>query len=290
VSGDWTEAATSPVGPSDAQSGSHPDGDGNTAPSAHHVITSSPHHPRPRIGRAIGRGLAGAYEYLGTVLVASMLWIGLAAILGTGGAGLVSLALEGRGVLLLSLLGGIAAAGIGTGPLTLALFDHVRRLLIHEDPRWWELLAALPSLWRRGLALSGLQVAVTLVLAVDTLFFMSQSSTLLRLVGIGCLYPLLFWCGAALLQWPLAADRTGDSVRVIVKKSLLLFLDNLGFMMVMAVMVIVLTVICLITRFGLVLAWAGTLAFILTAGLRELLPKYDLLPPERGTVGDGISE
>jgi hypothetical protein len=237
---------------------------------------------RPRVDRALGRGLRGAYDSMGTVLIASALWISLAALLGAGGSGLLWLATESRspGRLLLAMLGGVAAAGVGTGPLTAALFHHTRRLLGHEDPRWWELLTAVPRLWRRGLALAGLQVTVTLVLVVDAVYFLGQSSMLLRVVGVIFLYPLLFWCGAALLQWPLAAERPDDPVSLVVKKSLLLLLDNLGFMTVAAAALGALTALCFLTRIGLTLAWAGTMVFLQTAALRELLPKYGLLAPE----------
>ncbi len=240
---------------------------------------------RPRVFRALGVGLRAAYDYMGTVLIASALWFGLAALLGAGGSGLLGLAAGKRspGALLLAGLGGAAAAGIGTGPLTAALFHHVRRLLIHDDPRWWELLSAVPRLWRRGLDLAALQVLVLIVLAVDAFYFLGQSSLLLRVVGVAFLYPLLFWCGAALLQWPLAAERPGDPVTLIVKKSLLLLLDNLGYLVAVTTAVLALSALCFATRIGLTLAWAGVLAFVQTAALRELLPKYGLLAPESST-------
>lgn len=238
--------------------------------------------PRPRVGRALRRGLQGIYEYLGTVLMASMLWAALAVLLGTGGSGLLWLVVGSRtpGGALLALVGGCVAAGIGTGPFTAALFHHIRRLLAHDDPRWWELPASAALLWRRGLALAGMQVGVALVLAVDAFFFLRQPGALLRFLGILFIYPFLIWASAALLQWPLAAERPGETVPAVVKKSLLLLLDNLGYVAVIAVMVAALTALCLATRIGLTLAWAGMLAFVQTAALRELLPKYGLLPRE----------
>jgi hypothetical protein len=115
---------------------------------------------------------------------------------------------------------------------------------------------------------------------VDAVYFLGQTSLAMRVVGVAFLYPLLFWCGAALLQWPLAAERPGDPVPLIVKKSLLLLLDNLGYMALASTAVLALTALCFATRVGLTLAWAGLLAFLQTAALRELLPKYGLLPSD----------
>ena len=49
---------------------------------------------------------------MGTVLIGSLLWISLAALLGAGGTGLVALLVRGRGfgMALLEALTGIAAA------------------------------------------------------------------------------------------------------------------------------------------------------------------------------------
>src|SRR4051794_34733925 len=82
---------------------------------------------KPRLLRALRSGLRAAYDYLGTVLVASAVWIAAAVVLGTGGSELMALAAQRhRAALpLLSAIGGVVAAGIGTGPLTVALFEHV---------------------------------------------------------------------------------------------------------------------------------------------------------------------
>jgi hypothetical protein len=244
----------------------------------------------PRIGPALLQGWRTAYDCLGLVLVVSALWIALATLLGAGGSGLVLLCLRGPGLapVLLASLAGIAMAGIGTGPLTAALFDHTRRVMSNEDPDWWELWSRLPLLWQRGLALAGMQVTVSLVLGMDACFFLSQAPLLLRLVGMLFVYPLLFWWGASLLQWPLAAERPIDSLRTIIKKSFLLLLDNLGFLSALAVALLLWTVVCGVTRIGLVLAWVGVGAFLQTAAFRHLLPKYGLASPS--TVDGSIEE
>jgi uncharacterized membrane protein YesL len=246
--------------------------------------TPNTEHQTPRLGRALKQGLRGAYDYMGTVLVASALWVGLAALLGAGGTGLFGLVVRSRsaGVALLALLGGLGAGLIGTGPVTAALFEHTRRLLAHEDPDWWELPVAVARLWRRGLALAGLQVTVSLVLAVDALFFLRQEAALLRGIGLAFIYPILIWWSASLLQWPLAAELSAEPLRQVVKKSFLLLLDNLSYVSALTLLVLALTALCLawpIGWIGLTLAWAGTLAFVQTAALRELLPQYGLLPP-----------
>jgi uncharacterized membrane protein YesL len=235
---------------------------------------------RPRITRALAVGLHAAYDHLGIVLLGSLLWFGLAGLLFLGGAGLVSLAVSQQtaGAVLLSMLGGLVAAGIGTGPLTAALIDHARRSITHDEPYWWELLTNVPRLWRRGLALACLHGAVTLVLLVDAAYFLAQEKALWRPVGMLFLYPLLFWWASALLQWPLAVARTEESLWQIVKKSALLLLDNLGYMTVLASVIALITVVCLVTQIGFIFFWAGAIAFLQTTALRELLPKYALLP------------
>jgi hypothetical protein len=239
---------------------------------------------RPRLGRALKQGLLAAYDYMGTVLVASVLWLALAALLGAGGTGLVGLVVQSRsaGAALVGLLGGLGAAMIGTGPMTAALFEHARRLIAKEHPDWWDLPKGVARLWRRGLALAGMQTVVSLVLAVDALFFLRQQAALMRGIGLAFFYPMLIWLGASLLQWPLAAELSTAPLSLVVKKSLLLLLDNLGYAIALTFLVLALTMLCFAWPLGwiaLALGWAGTLAFLQTAALRELLPKYGLLPP-----------
>jgi hypothetical protein len=239
---------------------------------------------KPRLTRALRGGLRSSYDYFGTVLVASLGWMAIAVLLGTGGSGLMALALEGHRTAgpLFAALGGVVAAGIGTGPLTGALFHHVRRLSVHDEPDWCEVASAVGTVWRRGLALAALQVGASLVMLVDGTFFLAQRSPLLRLCGAAFIYPLLFWWGACLLQWPLAVERADDSLWLVVKKSFLLFLDNLTYMCLFGASVLLVTLLCLWTRVGqfiLTLVGVGTLAFLQTAVFRELLPKYGLLTP-----------
>lgn len=233
----------------------------------------------PRVLRALALGFRAAYDHLGFVLLSSLLWFGLASLLALGGAGLVSLAVPGRsvGALMLASLGGAVSVAIGTGPVTAAIAWHARRIVTHDDPRWWELLTAIPRLWRRGLSLALVQALVTLVLIVDAGYFLAQEKPLWRPVGMLFLYPLLFWWAGGLLQWPLAVERPEESLWQVIKKSALLLLDNLGYMTVVAVVVALLTALCVVSQFGFVVAWAGLLAFLQTAALRELLPKYGLL-------------
>jgi uncharacterized membrane protein YesL len=266
-----------------AEAGSAP-GEGSRVPEAGEEAI------RPRVSRALMLGLRGAYDYMGTVVVASIVWIGLALLLGVGGSSLIwqTVRHRGAGSIMLSLLGGLAAAGIGTGPLTAALFEHARRLMSHDDPDWRDLPVSVARLWQRGLGLAGLQVIVSLILLVDALFFLWQRAAPLHWLGAAFIYPILFWWSAALLQWPLAVERPAEPLLQVVKKSFLLILDNLGYAATLAAVVLLLTAFCLawpIGWIGLTLAWAGILAFIQTAALRELLPKYGLLaapasPPE----------
>src|SRR5262249_32920376 len=149
-----------------------------------------------------------------------------------------------------------------------------------DYPAWWELGSSLARLWQRGLALAGLQVSVGLVLAVDALYFLGQRSLLARVGGFLCLYPFLFLTGGSVMQWPLAVWRQEDSIRSVVKKSFLLLLDNLSYLFFFGLILAVAGYLCWRTMIGLVLLWAGMAAFLQTAALRELLPKYSLLPVE----------
>ena len=82
-----------------------------------------------------------------------------------------------------------------------------------------------------------------------------------------------------LYQWPLLVEQEIPTRR-IVRKSALLALDNAPFTLALFALAGVLTAALWFSVVGAVLLWAGVLAMLTTQATRELLRKYDVLPPD----------
>jgi hypothetical protein len=268
----------------------------------------------PRFWRAVRRAVREAYDALGTVLALSSLMAAAAFLVVPGTAASV-LALRGpRGLALAHALwrGEAAPAGprmagetrvlwfafvvaviVGwtlLGPLLAGIYRYVRLIVAREDPAPADLFREARRLARSGMALAAAQAVVGQILLVDLLFFVSLPVPVLRWVGMLFFYPLLFWGLMIQYQWPLLAEiveerspsvsRPLTAVLTAVKKSALLALDNLAFSLGLWVCGLLWTLVCGVTAIGAVLLWAGSLAFLHTVALRELLRKYGILLPE----------
>ena len=99
------------------------------------------------------------------------------------------------------------------------------------------------------------------------------------ILGAAQCYLALFWLAMILYQWPLLAEQSIPT-RQIIRKSALLVLDNAPFTLGVLALVAVLTVALWFSVVGAVLLWAGVLAMLTTQATRELLRKYDVLPPD----------
>jgi hypothetical protein len=257
----------------------------------------------------VRRGAREAYDYLGTVLAVSAV-IAVAAVLVGPATAAGVLALQGaRGAALARALWHGEAAAVGPaqpgderalwvafvlaaivgwtllGPLLAGVYRLVRSIVGREDPALTDLFREARRHALPGLALAASQVIVGQVLLVDMLFFLSLPAPMFRWLGLLFFYPLIFWGLTVQYQWPLLAE-VGETERPVraaltaVKKSALLVLDNLLFSLGLGVCGLLFTLICGLTAVGAVLLWAGSLAFLYTVALRELLRKYGLLPPE----------
>jgi hypothetical protein len=242
------------------------------------------------VARTLFRGIREAYDFLGSVLAMSALVAVVALPLGSGVFALVLWFQERSGVSAArspgaAILLALVIVGALTGPLLAGCYGLARQIVGREDPGLGELFREARLRWRSGMALGALQTGVALVLLADAVFFASLRIAGLRWLSVVFIYAMLFWGLMGVYQWPLLVDdRAGGGspprLRAVVRKSALLVLDNFALSLVLGLVGLLFTIVCVATGAGLVLLWAGTLAFLQTTALRELWRKYGILPPE----------
>ncbi len=97
-------------------------------------------------------------------------------------------------------------------------------------------------------------------------------------------YLLVFWLLMMQYQWPLLvvqeAEPKPPRAGAAIRKSALLALDNLGFTMGIATVCLVISVLLWVTLVAAALLWLGAMAMLQTQATRELLRRYDVLPPD----------
>jgi uncharacterized membrane protein YesL len=251
-------------------------------PEAPGEAPAEPVRKRAAVGLALRLGLRDTYDYLGSVLLMSALFtvVASSALLG-GQAVAAPLFRNLPGVLPVGLIlaAAFAAFSLVGGPVLAGIFRFARNAASREEPDLFNLAWGFRSAFRRSVLLALIQVFGLGVLVVNGYFYLVQRNPVLMVAGATFAYAALFWLAMVQYQWPLLVEQEIPTRR-IVTKSALLVLDNLGFTALLLLAMTVFTAGLAISVVGFVLLSAGASAMILTQATRELLRKYDVLPPD----------
>lgn len=283
--GEILRAAPEPQGAVEPGAGSGEGGESDAPRSGAPRSTTekAPSAPgRARLSIGLRLGLRDTYDYLGAVLLISVGWsavFGIAVIGGHAAARAPAGGLPGALPSLLGVFGAFAAAVLVGGPLAAGAFRFARNAAARQEPDLFDLAWGFREAPARSIRLAALHGAVGVILAGDSLFFITQKSPAAVVLGALLGYAALFWGLMMLYAWPLLVEQE-TGVRAIVRKSALLVLDNLGYTVGVGLIMLALTGALWISVVGGVVLWAGATAMLLTQATRELLRKYHVLPPD----------
>jgi len=240
--------------------------------------------PRASFALALRLGLRDTYDHMGAVLVLSVGWSVVACLVLAGAQSLAARlagALPGALPLLAAGAAVIVGCSLAGGPALAGLFRFCLNGATRQEPEILDVAWGFRNALGRSIRLALAQSGVAAVLAANAAFYLYLAGSIPGVIvaGLLFLYALLFWSCALLYQWPLLVEEE-IPVRALVKKSLLLVLDNPGFTLLLALTLAALTLLLWATAVGGVLVWAGAAAFLQTQATRELLRRYGLLPPD----------
>ena len=231
---------------------------------------------------ALRLGLRDTYDYLGAVLLISILYsvaVTLAAMGGQAVAAALFQALPAQLRFLLTVFCMVLGAVLAGGPLAAGIFRFARNAANRQEPELFDLRWGFRRELRRSLMLGAIQAFGGLVLAGNAFFYITLRQPVAIVLGALFLYGLAFWGLMLLYQWALLAEGE-PRLRGILRKSALLALDNFGYSLFFGAVRLVFTVVSWGTMIVGALLWAGASAMITTQATRELLRRYDILPPD----------
>jgi hypothetical protein len=238
--------------------------------------------------RALRMGFRDAYDHIGYVVLVSLASFAVSA--GVSSLAMVPFAsLLWRLPLFVAGLPAILAAYL----CAVGAYYYVHKAVSHEHP-------ALSDTWlgiRRSLGpaikLFVVDLGITAMLVGDSVFFalMIRRGPIMVVPAVLCFYLTIAWLMMAMYHLPLfmAQERmeSGQGPLVILKKSLLLVVDNPGFTVGIFIVIIAITLVCAIPLFiGIAVLHLGVTAFVLAHALRELFIRYDIVEDEPEIVND----
>ena len=239
---------------------------------------SPPRRPA-RLALGLRLGFRDTYDYLGSLLLLSLVWtvlIGTIAVVGQSVVISLTGSLPRPLAALLGFVAALAGVVLTAAPLTAGLFRYARNAAARQEPELFDLAWGFRCALRSSLGLGALQALGTVVLAGNCYFYLAQRHPVAVVIGAVFAYVLAFWLLACCYQWPLLVEQELTPLRAV-KKSALLALDNFPFTLGLALVITLLSLLLWATVLGGVMLWPGLIAMLLTQATRELLRKYGVL-------------
>ena len=207
-----------------------------------------------------------AWDNMGRVLLVNFVFILLAAV-----PVFVPRALAGVPVLgMVTMLAGFLLLFVYSGGVSAYFRDLVR----YESPELKDIWGHIRENWKISLLL-GVLVCFFYFMCLTGFRFYSALGNVLGLVGLAFLFWVFLLVTIALVFFYPAMNNLDRDFRKIVKKSFILFFDNTGCAVVLALMILVNSVISV--ALALLLPGIGGILILQESAMKILLMKYDYL-------------
>lgn len=186
-------------------------------------------------------------------------------------------------LVLLNLLWVLCSLPLITVPASTAgLFYVTSRMASYQEASIRDFFLGFRRYHGRGLRLGGLYVFAFVVLFVNMRFYgrlMGSFQWIGTVLGGGMIWGMVFIGLTGVYAFPLLVQ-TDDPVRTIIKKSILLVLDNIRYTSVLLLGGMGVLLIGAVTGAGIVFGAVALVGLLFNTGLREVLKKYT--PPKTG--------
>ena len=237
----------------------------------------------PAFSKTLKKWLLDSYDYIGLVLASSLLWFGIA----LGGFAAIKAGFGGN---LFALFASAALFYVLLiAPMTAGVYLMAKKVVTRDEPSLLDILRGFRDYLKASWALGLAQVVITLLIAVNSWFYLTCGAVALKLLGILFAYMLLFWALSAVYHFPVLIEQRPGVLKVL-ERGVLLMMDNVAFTGGVFFVIILLTCFCVITIFGLPLLYIGMMSVLKTRALRALFVKYGLLEPEREYVPEDVAD
>lgn len=223
----------------------------------------------------IGTSLRDTYNHLGTTVMVSVIWFlsfGLVTIIP------LFFFIAESPLVKWSIVGAVDL--IFLAPVTTAAF-YVAKLILWDraDVGLRDFWAGLRRFWWRSLGVSALHVLITIVIAVDLAFCLTNPSSIIKLGAGFFAYALIFVAMMLNYYYSFLVHQDTTTLKAL-KKAALVVLGNPLFSIVISVFALILLAVSLAFAPAFMLAFMGAMAFLQNNALIELFKKYGIRRPD----------
>ncbi len=229
----------------------------------------------PGLSKTLKRWLGNSYDFLGLVLLCSFVWFGTFLV---GMAGITAVFKHAHPAI---MFGAVAVFYVLVlAPLAAGIFAVAKKIITRDDPSPLDVFIGFREYLVPGWLLGLSQVLITVLLVANAWFYITRPGVPLKILGVLVLYGLILWALSSIYHFPVLIEQRPGTLKIL-KRGVLLTLDNVAFTLGVFFVIILLTCFCAVTLLGLPLLYLGMLSILQTRALRALFVKYEMLEPER---------
>ncbi|MBX6771117.1 MAG: hypothetical protein IRY83_05285 [Chloroflexi bacterium] len=220
----------------------------------------------------IWRGIADVYNELFPMVGMNLLWLIISIpIVGVITLVLAIFRLPGEVAFPLALLFAI----LGPNPAAVGIHTYVNQLAKDERVEFELFWSGLKQLGPRGVLLLAVAVVVTLLLAVNLVFYLNSSVRILQYLAILWLYVMLLWFMMMLYMNPLLVEQQTKSIRLIIRNAFVLALDNIVPSIILLIVLVVVSAVSIAITLLIALVSGALVADVQTRAVLAYLEKYE---------------
>lgn len=186
------------------------------------------------------------------------------------------------------VLGGLTAAA-ALGPLFAGASVIAFRLATFEETAYGDLWSGAARLFKRSLAVAGVQLGVWILLGSNLLYYTSRGGTASLLASVTVLYLSAFWALNCLYHWPLLAatdaghlareDGASGGLKAVFRGAALLAVGAPFYGLAVLLTALALGVLFTVSGVGLALLGAGSVAVLSAQCVVDLLVRFGAIEP-----------
>lgn len=229
---------------------------------------------RPRLVWALRRGIGDYYDRLGLTALGSVALLAPVMIASAVGGILDHFLPRAVSTVMVLLVAWYGLCFMWAGNVLQA-----HRIAAFEEPG----PDAFAEIFRKygvgTLKLASAQLLITVIVLLDTLFFLRQGTWVMQIAGVVTAYILLLWGMMTLSQYPFLVSENRQTLKIL-RKSALVTLDNPFFTAGGLFVTMTLGALLVVCVVGIPLGLGGVLSCFSVRMHRECLKKYGMVEDE----------
>jgi len=169
---------------------------------------------------------------------------------------------------------GLSVLVVTAPPATAGVYYLANQIAKGESVSFGLFVQEMRRYFRRSWLLAIIVVVISVLLAVNLLFYANFANQWVRLLSVFWGYLIAFWLAMLIYLFPLLIEQSDKSLFLLLRNAALLVLDNVAFTLTLGVLLLLFLLLNVFLAVPLLLIVMSGLALIQSKALLTVLEKY----------------